>query len=272
MENSLRHKKRNHALDCLKLFAAYMVIFIHVSMGGHIGSAFNALARFAVPIFFISAGYFACNDDTRRIAGKIKRLLIMFLSSATFYFVWRVVFQICKTRDFSNVLSWIAQSYCWKNIINLFLFNNTISSEHLWFFLALIYTYALQWIIKTFKINQRMIYILAIVFLLVHLFFGELSGIHRICLPSNIYIRNFLFFGFPFFVCGAFIKENEDFIVQHLSLPKLLIIIFIGAAEIALSIILFDLQDLYMGAILMAVSSFIIAIKYKDLNIPNIIK
>jgi len=46
-------RRKNTTLELLKLFASYMVVFVHVSFPGTVGVSINALARFAVPFFFI---------------------------------------------------------------------------------------------------------------------------------------------------------------------------------------------------------------------------
>ena len=49
--------QKNHTLELLKLFASYMVVFIHVSFTGKFGTMVDALARFAVPFFFWNTPY-----------------------------------------------------------------------------------------------------------------------------------------------------------------------------------------------------------------------
>ena len=51
--------QKNNTLELLKLFASYMVVFIHVLFYGNLGDAVDALARFAVPFFFLVSGYYS---------------------------------------------------------------------------------------------------------------------------------------------------------------------------------------------------------------------
>lgn len=51
-----RGSGHNDKLDLWKCVAIYSVIFIHILLPGQIGVAVNCLARFAVPLFFLSAG------------------------------------------------------------------------------------------------------------------------------------------------------------------------------------------------------------------------
>ena len=50
-----RGSGHNDKLDLWKCVAIYSVIFIHILLPGQIGVAVNCLARFAVPLFFLSA-------------------------------------------------------------------------------------------------------------------------------------------------------------------------------------------------------------------------
>ena len=49
---------RNKSLDAGKAMAAFGVVFIHVSFPGQTGQIIKALARSAVPFFFMVSGYF----------------------------------------------------------------------------------------------------------------------------------------------------------------------------------------------------------------------
>ena len=51
--------QKNYTLELLKLFASYMVVFIHVLFYGQTGVIMDTLARFAVPLFFLVSGYYS---------------------------------------------------------------------------------------------------------------------------------------------------------------------------------------------------------------------
>ena len=51
--------KKNNTPELLKLFASYMVVFVHVIFSGYIGVAAETLARFAVPFFFLISGFYS---------------------------------------------------------------------------------------------------------------------------------------------------------------------------------------------------------------------
>ena len=60
-------KEKNMTLELIKLFAAYMVVFIHVMFQGEFGVLVDALARFAGPLFFWVSGFFSYGISTEKI-------------------------------------------------------------------------------------------------------------------------------------------------------------------------------------------------------------
>ncbi len=49
--------KRNNGIDILRLLCAFLVVCIHAHFPGVTGEYVKAIARIAVPIFFICSGY-----------------------------------------------------------------------------------------------------------------------------------------------------------------------------------------------------------------------
>ena len=49
--------KRNNGIDILRLLCAFLVVCIHARFPGVIGEYIKAIARIAVPFFFICSGY-----------------------------------------------------------------------------------------------------------------------------------------------------------------------------------------------------------------------
>lgn len=80
MEKRLQKRSdRNVTLDVMKLVASYFVIFIHNKFYGEFGLVVDSIARFAVPLFFISSGYFCFNNPLPKIKAKAIRIAKMFL-------------------------------------------------------------------------------------------------------------------------------------------------------------------------------------------------
>lgn len=62
-------KPYNYCMDFLKGLACIFVVFIHVKFPGDFGQAVQAIARFAVPFFFMVSGYYYFRPDYQGIIG-----------------------------------------------------------------------------------------------------------------------------------------------------------------------------------------------------------
>lgn len=257
MPNKL--SSRNQTMDVLKLFSAYMVVFIHVQFGGKFGQQVDALARYAVPFFFVVSGYFSHNADIGKLWSRIVRLIKLFLISEAIYTVYKL-YKLYHEDGMGKVFGYFekfAQSYTYKDF---FIFNMPTSSTHLWFLLALIYVYIIYIIAIKFNINEKMLYIAAIILLLVQIYLGEISNAFGTTHKLQV-VRNFLFVGFPFFTLGKFVKTNETLFSQP-SLLSAYISIAIGVFLTLVSFNRYGSNELYIGSIFILFGFIIIAVKY----------
>ena len=55
------------------------VVFIHVSFPGVGGIIISKLAQFAVPTFFMIAGYYAYGQKEEKLTKRLKRILWIFV-------------------------------------------------------------------------------------------------------------------------------------------------------------------------------------------------
>ena len=56
-----------------------MVVFIHVLFYGKLGVVIDALARFAVPFFFLVSGYYSYQIPCEKIKKRIRKILILLM-------------------------------------------------------------------------------------------------------------------------------------------------------------------------------------------------
>ena len=59
-------------LNAAKLVAAFLVVSIHIPFTGNFGSSVIAVARIAVPFFFMVSGFFCYYEDESVISAKMK--------------------------------------------------------------------------------------------------------------------------------------------------------------------------------------------------------
>lgn len=86
--------ERNYTIDFIKFFAIYFVVVIHTGPFKNeplIYETINIFARFAVPFFFMTSGYFlGKNLQTKKDPGQyIKK---SFIKNLSLYITWIFIF------------------------------------------------------------------------------------------------------------------------------------------------------------------------------------
>lgn len=200
---------RNKKLDAAKAIAACFVVFIHIGFPDRTGEIIRALARFAVPFFFMISGYFCYYEGggaVRKIPRKMKHIAKLALWSVLFYFFWELLMHILEKQ---SVYTWLLGVFQEETLKDFALYNATSAVKmHLWFLPALIYCYVLVYFIE--KLHMRKAAYCFIVVLL-----GICMWRAWICrLFGGFYhtmqYRNYLFTGMPFFLLGEWIRERQE--------------------------------------------------------------
>ena len=260
---------RNITLDMFKLIAAFMVVFIHVGFGGNVGVVINALARFAVPLFFFTSGFFSYKNDTKKIKAKIKKILILYLIALIVYLLYQVIFLLVYG-DSTSLTTYFKSVFTLKDILYFLVFNYTQIGGHLWFLLALLYVYIIWFIVVKFSVNKKLILILTICSLVAHLILGEVLGAFGIIVPIE-YVRNFALMGFPFFALGFFANVNREKIASIKTIYAIIALVF-GVAETILSRYFFVANEIYVGSLGIVFFMVVISLKHSEKRYPKILK
>lgn len=257
--------QKNSILDLLKLFASYMVVFIHVMFCGDMGIVADALARFAVPFFFSVSGFYSYRISCEKIKKRIKSILNLLILASVCY----NVFEITKLLSWNTegVAEFLGKYTDLSTLVNLLVFNLPVSSGHLWYLLAILYVYVVFYFVTLFNVKDKVIFIISFVLLFLHLLFGEGLSVLGIALPLQ-YVRNFALMGIPFFVLGMFAKKYES---KFKTVPGYVIWIsvIIGAVESVISRYSFGLNELYIGSLLVLFAAICTFTKYADAKYPS---
>ncbi len=200
---------RNKSLDAAKAVAAFLVVCIHVSFPGQTGQIIKVFARCAVPFFFMISGYF-CYYENRSAAAKIplkmKHITKLFVGSVLFYFAWEF---LIKTLCGEDVSAWLKGVTDIAHLKEFIICNSTSPVRaHLWFLPALLYCYAVDFIIEKWKLRKAA-YCCIPVLLAILLWRAEFCRFAGVFYRTMEY-RNFLFTGMSFFLAGQMIHENQN--------------------------------------------------------------
>lgn len=213
---------RNKSLDAGKAMAAFGVVFIHVSFPGQTGQIIKALARSAVPFFFMVSGYFCYynrrNTDrgkriTDKIPAKVQHILTLLAFAVLFYFLWESAMHLVEKEAIGP---WLQEMVKKEHLKELFRYNSTSQLKpHLWFLPALIYCYILDYFIEKLHLG-KLAYLSVPVLLgcfLWRAYFGRFQGVFY----HTMEYRNYFFMGMPFFLTGQMIHEYEKLLDRKLS-------------------------------------------------------
>lgn len=245
-----------------------MVVFIHALFYGKIGIAVDALARFAVPLFFLVSGYYSYNMPPKKISRRIVHLIKLLVFAVLVYTVYDTL-QLFLTQDIFGIGQYFSRYRNPKSLKLLLLFNIPVHTEHLWYLFALIYVYLVFCFSAICRIPDKLIAAASIALLILHLFLGEFLSFVDIPVPRHI-VRNFLLMGIPFFGLGLLAKKHRHKLVK---LPDWIIIItaIIGVLETVLSRLSFVENEIYVGSLFLLFSLTVVFIKYPDMEFPPIL-
>lgn len=255
--------KKNTTLELFKLIAAYMVVFIHVMFSGNLGIATDALARFAVPLFFLTSGFFSYGITPEKIIERAKHIFRLILASSICCFLFEI-FALAVSGKTSDIVPFLSQYYNILMILRLLVFNKPVSSGHLWYLWAMLYVYVIFYFITKRDVKEKTVFRISFVLLPLHLLLGEGLSAFGVALP-NMIIRNFAFMGFPLFGLGLFVRKHQDKI-RRIPNYALIPAVVIGIAEPLAARFWFGKSELYIGSLFILFAIVVVVLKYPDLK------
>lgn len=260
---------RNDTLEILKLAASYMVVFIHVLFYGNVGAAADALARFAVPFFFIISGFYSYGITPERVKKRIGNIAQLILLTVVLY-LGRELLHFFAAGDMQGMVSYFGVYAEPVNLVKLVVFNAPVYTMHLWYLLAMLYVYILYFLAVVWSVPEKWIFTGGGLLLVLHLLLGEGLSVLGIVAPVTL-IRNFALMGIPFFAMGLLIRKYSCK-VSGISGRILMAALLAGAAETLLSRGFFGKNELYLGSVLMAVSLMAFSLKHAQTQYPKAVR
>ena len=257
--------QKNNTLELLKLFASYMVVFIHVLFYGEFGVAVDALARFAVPFFFLVSGYYSYKINCEKIKKRIKNILTLLVLSAVCYTIFEIICLLKYNMD--GLVEFFNKYTDLSTYVNLLIFNVPVSFGHLWYLFAILYVYVIFYFTTKFHIKEKVIFTISVFLLLLHILLGEGLSIFGTPLPIP-FVRNFALMGIPFFALGLFVKKHEH-IFRNVPNYVILLLVLAGAFESVISRNFFGENELYVGSLFVLVAIVCVFIKFQYLKHPS---
>lgn len=257
--------QKNYTLELLKLFASYMVVFIHVLFYGQMGVIMDTLARFAVPLFFLVSGYYSFQIRDEKIKKRIIKLLTLFIIAAVCYTLLNVIPFVLRGNA-NGISAYFSNYLNIATLIKAIVFNVPVSATHLWYLLASIYVYIVFYFVTVLHLNEKLVYFVSFALLFLHILLGECLTAVGILVPRTI-MRNFALMGIPFFVLGLFVKKHDNKL-KNVPNHVIIIAVVIGVFASLFSRYSFGENQLYIGSLFILFAMVATFIKYSTAKYP----
>lgn len=213
---SARSSYRNPAIDAARLVCFVAIVMIHVADRSHFidpnsleaaqlrlsidaGQVIDQLARFGVPFFFVSSGYFLAR---RRNADVTQSLRSIFGRIVPVYLFWLLVFNVPNAAARQSVLD--------PGFLVRLLLNGGVA-EHLWYLPAMALCLTLMVLGRRFLGSTALVAALALGLYAIGLLLGSyhstVTGVEPSLLQSHI-ARDFCF-GLIFVVAGGWLAQTD---------------------------------------------------------------
>lgn len=265
MNDTLAIKSYN-LLNIMKTIAAFFVVTIHVWFPNPTGEIFVGLARFAVPYFFMVAGFFSYYGNQpmsyEKFFKKSKHIIFLFLFGVLFFYLYNGTYISFETLDknFKQVFT------NRETLIDFLVFNRTdFIAPVLWFLPALFCCTVIFFIFDRNKMSNTAAKIFIPMFFvgiaireiaLYTPFFAEVNTKSCLC-------RNFLLIGLPFYYLGYIVREKEAWF-KKIKYPILIISMVLGATEAVLMNMYHLMKTAYLGTFVSLLAMFILLLKLEN--------
>lgn len=216
----------NVKLNLLKGFACMGVVLIHITFPGLFGVIVLNASAYAVPIFFMIAGYYAYGKKSDVIKRRMKKIVMILLYAYVLFFLCNIAFAV---KD-HNVGQWLASNYNWKTPIKYICFCTIDFAELLWYLIAMIETYIVWFFVVKNKKEKAIIKITPFLFFLQIL----LTSYCETMQLDWFWKVNFLTRALPWFLLGYYLNTKESEKMRSLKDSVLIMMVVIGCAIVVI--------------------------------------
>lgn len=248
-------KPYNYCMDFLKGIACIFVVFIHVKFPGDFGQAVQAVARFAVPFFFMVSGYYCYRKDYQGVGGGVKK--IWHIVKITFFAYLFYIIVALIDNQFLGGDKQFDFSFSHLKYVALLSVPSNVPGQ-LWFMIALLEVYIIYFFVDLLH-ARKLAYWVAVFTFLAMIMLAQGAWLMGYKLSADYY-RNAWIEGFSFFTLGYFLHDKQEKLT--ISNKALLIIICISAVlSIVERFLCGRIFAVHLSTYFLVTSLFIYAIK-----------
>lgn len=232
VNDRLRQKPaRNQSMECCKMIAAILVVFLHVEFPGTFNGFVTCFSSFAVPVFFAITGYFNYGAKQETLTRRLNHNLQLYLVAILANLIYGIL--VTEYSGGSTIAYLRAYIPDLEEIVNLIVFHLDPRVGQLWYLYSACLCYVILRAYTRFfgekPVNYRPLYAISMCLFSVFLALGVLAPVLGMEIPYPLY-RNGYFLGLPMFSFGIFLHEYQEQILTNyrLTAKKQVLLIFIG--------------------------------------------
>lgn len=249
---------RNQLLNFLKGLGCIGVVFIHITFPGLTGEIVSKISQFAVPVFFMTAGYYAMGCSEKTIKRRLIKILKIFIYGYLWFLTYNILLQI---KGGGVLIEWLVANYTIKSLVKYVIFCNIDFAVPLWYLIAMLETYILWYFVVKWKKENLFVYLIPLLFL-----FQLLLTI--IC-ETNEYAwfwkMNFLSRGLAWFLFGYYVCSVGKEAIDKKKDVVLAICAIVGCVVALIPVVLDTSIDFScVGLLFFSIALFVIAVKHSS--------
>ena len=254
---------RNQSMECFKMVASILVVFLHMPFPGQLGSCTTAVANVAVPMFFTITGYFNYGADRTAIIRRLKHLLKLYL----IVIVTSVVCGVISTELRGGSTVAFLRTYCPNlgEIMRLLILHQDPRNAQLWYLISVCACYLFLLLYVDFwgqtAVDYRPLYVIGACQFSVFLAFGCLAALVGMQVPYLLWFNGY-YYGICFFILGLFLHQYQQQLLEnyHLSPKKLCVLTAFGVIFSFLQARTLGLGQVTFGSMLEVVALMLLMI------------
>lgn len=224
---------RNQSMECFKMIAAMVVVLLHQSFPGQLGTVVSVVGSIAVPMFFAITGYFNYGADRQVVLRRLKHLLRLYL----IVIVTTVVCGVVSTelRGGSTIAFLRTFPPDLEEIMRLLLLHQDPRNAQLWYLISVCFCYLFLLLYLDFRggktSDYRPVYVIGACQFSVFLSLGCLAVLVDMKVPYLLWFNGY-YYGICFFTLGIFLHQYQQQILDnfHLTTKKLWLLFLFGLA------------------------------------------
>ncbi len=212
----------NFKLYLLKSFACIGVVFIHIPFPGLFGQIVQSASGYAVPVFFMIAGYYAWGKGTEAVKRRLMKIIKIFLYAYALFFVYHAAYAV-KNHEIGV---WFSTSFNWKTPIEYICFCTINFAIPLWYLIAMIESYIVWYFIVKNEKEQFALKLLPVLFVLQIL----LTSYCETMQLEWMWKINFITRAMPWFLLGYYMHSNKAEKIRNMDSYQLIVLVVAGCA------------------------------------------